>query len=303
MTLQFEANFMSCDADPATWAREREAEGWDVLGCADHLWSGVRPFPHVWVSLTALACATTRPLLTTSFANNLLRSPVEFAQASLQLQRVSGGRFEAGLGAGWSSDEIEGIGAVYPTAGVRATRFREAISITRALFTTGECSFHSDQYDIEVPKLGPQLAVPPPLVASLGGDRTIREIAPLVDRVELKPITSATASGALDVSKLGSIPRAHLEAQIAKVRAVAPDVPLAVFILCGVGSDERTQMVADLLEGTWFGGFFGEAGKVAESMLTLEEIGISRVQVSPFGDASFAPLAAALRLGLGLAPR
>ena len=294
--MEYTANFMSCDSVPDAWAHEREAEGWHVLGCADHLWSGTRPFPHVWVTLTAIACATTRPLVTTSFANNLLRSPVEFAQASLQLQCVSGGRFEAGLGAGWASDEIEGIGEDYPPPGVRAGRFCEAIQITRALFNDGSCSFHGVHYDIEVPKLGPRPALAPLLVASVGGDRTIREISPLVDRVELKPIASATASGALDVAKLGLIGREHLVRQIDKVRVVAPDVPLAVFIICSAGADKRSQAVADLLEGTWFGGFFGEPAKVAESLQRLGEIGIERVQVSPFGDDSFPALAEHLPL-------
>ena len=51
------------------------------------------------------------------FANNLLRSPVEFAQAALTLQRASDGRFEAGLGAGWSREEAEGIRPGVPAGG------------------------------------------------------------------------------------------------------------------------------------------------------------------------------------------
>ena len=186
-------------------------------------------------------------MLTSSFANNLFRTPVEFAQASLQLQKVSGGRFEAGLGAGWDRAETEAAGLVYPAAGERAGRYAEAVQIVRQLFVTGCCSFHGRYYDIEVPKLGPSDRDPPPLVASLGGDRTIREIAPLVDRVELKLNAPATRDGSLDLVKLAGIPRSHLADLVAKVRAVNPTVPLGVLILCSVGDDDRTRALVEKL--------------------------------------------------------
>ena len=207
LTMELIANFMSGDLDPVAWARRREEEGWHALGCADHFYSPNRGYPHLWVTLATFAAATSRVMLTSSFANNLFRTPVEFAEASLQLQKVSGGRFEAGLGAGWDRAETEAAGLVYPGAGERAGRYAEAVQIVRQLFATGSCSFHGRYYDIEVPKLGPSDRDPPPLVASLGGDRTIREIAPLVDRVELKLNAPATRDGSLDFVKLAEIPR------------------------------------------------------------------------------------------------
>ena len=293
--MDFIANFMTCDHDPVVWARQREAEGWGVLGCADHLWSGTRPFPHVWVTLATMAGATTRALLTTSFANNLLRSPVEFAQAALQMQAVSGGRFEAGLGAGWSRDEAIGAGLGYPPAGVRAGRFIEAITIVRALLDDGACTFEGEHYTVNVPALGPRPAVgSPPLVASLGGDRTIRSIAPMVDRVELKLISAATRNGALDMRMFPTIPRSHLDDLVAKVRAVNPTVPIGAFILCAAGTDSTTTSMAAMLGDSFLGSFFGEPAKVADSLRSLARAGLDRVQVSPLDDASFALLAAEL---------
>lgn len=290
--MEFIANFMSCDHDPVAWSRARESEGWQVLGCADHLWSAARPFPHVWVTLATMAAATSRPQLTTSFANNLLRSPVEFAQAALQMQTVSGGRFEAGLGAGWSKDEAIGAGIGYPPAGVRASRFIEAVHIVRALFADGTCRFEGEHYQVDVPVLGPRPPMgPPALVASLGGDRTVREIAPLVDRVELKIISSATRDGALDLQALSGIPRSHLDDLVSKVRAVNPTVPLGAFILCAAGTDRLTKSMAAMVGNTFLGGFFGEPAKVADSLLALADVGLDRVQVSPIDDASFELLA------------
>jgi alkanesulfonate monooxygenase SsuD/methylene tetrahydromethanopterin reductase-like flavin-dependent oxidoreductase (luciferase family) len=292
--VEFVANFMSVDLDPVAWSRRREAQGWQVLGCADHFWSGARAFPHVWVTLGAMAVVTERCLLTSSFANNLLRSPVEFAFAAAQMQHVTGGRFEAGLGAGWSRDEAEMTGIGYPSPGVRAARYREAVEIVGSLLRTGTCSHHGEHYRVEVPMFGPRTSPPPPLVASLGGDRTIRGIAPLVDRVELKLISTATRGGALDTAAMAAIPRSHLSDLVAKVRAVNPTVPLGVFILCSVGDDPMTRGIAAALGDSFLGGFFGDPAKVAASMHRLAEDGISRVQVSPFTDASFDLLAAEL---------
>ena len=286
------ANFMSCAIDPSAWAKAREDEGWQVLGCADHLWSATRPFPHVWVTLATMAAATSRVRLTSSFSNNLLRSPVEFAQASLQMQQVSRGRFEAGLGAGWTRDEAIGASLTYPSAAGRASRYIEAIKIVGPLLRDGHGAFTGEHYSTDVAVLGPRPdAGPPPLVASLGGARTIKHIAPLVDRVELKMISAATRDGALDVTMLAGIPRSHVSDLVAKVREVAPTVPIGLFVLCSIGTDARTKAMEDMLGDTFLGGFYGSAAKVAHNLAELADLGIERVQLSPFNDDGFEMLA------------
>src|SRR2546430_1107148 len=147
---------MSGDLSPEAWGRRREEEDWDVLSCADHFYSPRRAYPHLWVTLATFAAATSRARLTSAFANNLLRSPVEFAQASLEMQIVSGGRFEAGLGAGWDRAEAEGAGIDYPPARVRAGRYAESIQIVRQLFDKGACQFEGRYYTIDIPVLGPR---------------------------------------------------------------------------------------------------------------------------------------------------
>jgi alkanesulfonate monooxygenase SsuD/methylene tetrahydromethanopterin reductase-like flavin-dependent oxidoreductase (luciferase family) len=289
--MELIANFMSGHLDPIAWAREREDEGWAAIGCADHFYSAHRGYPHLWVTLGAFAAATSRVVLTSSFANNLFRSPVEFAQASLQLHKISGGRFEAGLGAGWDRGETEAAGLTYPEAGERAGRYAEAIQVVRQLFATRTCSFHGRYYDVEVPRLGPPSGGAPPLVASLGGDRTIREIAPLVDRVELKLNAPATRDGSLDMAKLAQIPRSHVTDLVAKARAVNPTVPLGILVLCSVGEDERTTAMSEQLGDSLMGGFFGPTEKVVGSLRALADTGLERVQISPFTDASYSLLA------------
>jgi len=294
--MEYAANFMTADVPAAGWARRREEEGWHVLGCADHFFSPRRAYPHLWVTLATFAAATERVTLTPAFANNLFRSPVEFAQAALQMQAVSDGRFEAGLGAGWEREEAEAAGIHYPPAGERAERYAEAAHIVRDLLDTGTCSFHGRYYDVDVPVLGPRVGSPPPFVASLGGPRTIRLIGPIADRIELQLISVANRGGAIDLDALGAIPRSHLDDLVAEVRAVNETVPLGVFVMCSVADDERTREWAQRLDGTFLGGFFGEPAKVAGRLHEFADAGITRVQVSPFSDDSFELLAPHLGL-------
>ena len=290
--MEFIANLMTAEENPVDWARTREAEGWQVLGCADHFFSTNKAYPHVWVTLATMAAATTKVKLTTSFANNLFRSPVEFAQASLQMQNVSGGRFEAGLGAGWEKSEALGASIPYPDPAGRAGRYIEAAQIVRQLFDNGTCTFTGEHYTIDVPKIGPQPAHgAPPLVASLGGPRTIKAIAPIADRVEVKLISNITREGSVNLPAMATVPESHLHDLVARIREVNPTVPLSVFILCAVGNDERTKAIEQMLGDSFLGGFYGSAAKVAESMFALESAGVDRVEVSPFTESSFAALA------------
>ncbi len=291
--MEFTPNLVDVAVAPADWARVREAEGWHGLGVADHLWDRGRPYPHLWVALGAMAAVTSRVMLTSSFANNLLRSPVDFAQGTLAMQQASNGRFEAGLGAGWSRPEVESTGLRYPPPGERVRRYREAMTIAGRLMRERTCRFTGEFYDVDVEVLGPDVAAPP-LVASLGGPRSIEMVAPLVDRVELKVSSAATRGGSLDLARLATITLDDLDRLVALVREVRPDVPLGVFLQIGCGQHPRLSALSEVLAGSWFGSFIGEPERVADALLALEDHGIGRVQLTAYVDGTFERLAPVL---------
>lgn len=285
--MRYTVNLVDSDIDPRVWAVEREAEGWHGLSVADHFFTGNRAYPHVWVSAAAMAMATSRPMISTAFANNLFRSPVEVAQAALQLQVVSEGRFELGLGAGWAADEAVASGIDYPPPPVRAGMYAEAVQIVRSLLHTRRCTFKGDHYDVDVPTLGPAVATPPLLIGSVGGPRTMREVTPHLDRVELKVSSAATRNGALDLGMLATIPARRITEMIEQVRAVNPLIEISMFVLCSVGDDERTKAVASALSGGGLSGddqlfqrFFGAPEHVAEGMAWLESMGVHAASIT-----------------------
>ena len=285
-------NFVSAADDPAAWATTREAEGWPMLGVADHLFLSAA-MPHVFTTLTRMAVATERVTLMSAFANNMVRSPVEFAQASLSIQQAAGGRFWAGLGAGWARAEVEGAGLRYPERGERAGRFIEAVTIVKELFETGSCSFDGEHYSIDIPTIGPDVPTPK-LVASLGGPRTIRAIGPKVDAIELKLNSVSTRGGSLEIGALAALTRDDLRRLVERARDAAPDAPLGLFCICATGSSPRVEAMRSALDGSFPGEFLGEPAKVADTIRSLEADGIAWAQLSEFTPGTFESLAGEL---------
>lgn len=159
--------------------------------------------------LATMAAATTRIRLTSSFANNLFRSPVEFAQASLAHNMLSGGRFEPGLGAGWMGQEMVATGRTFPDGPTRASMYREALTIVRALLHTGTCTFKGEHYSVAItdPPMACVMDPPPDLIGSASGPRALREITPLVDHLEITASGRALRGGSLDMAVYASSPR------------------------------------------------------------------------------------------------
>ena len=290
--MQFFANLTSAEYDPATFAVDAEAAGFDGVTCSDHYWLR-SVFPHLWVSLGAMASATERVTLAPSFANNLFRSPIEFVQASVTMQRISHGRYEAGLGAGWTEQELLATGGTFPDGRTRARMYAEALQIVRQCLTTGRCQFEGEHYTMDVPDVFPILDDPPPLVASVGSPWTMRHITPLVDRVELK-FGRTTRGGALDVPALGTVTRDELAQMIDVVRTAKPDVEIGLFTLIAIGDSPEVQAMAAALGDNLCGSFVGDAERVADHLRELAELGISRVQVTEFVKGSTELLGAVL---------
>ena len=289
--MEYVTNLMDVSVRPGEWAIQRESEGWHVLSVADHFYTDHRAFPHVWVAASAMASATTDVTITTSFVNNLFRSPIEVAQAALLLQKVSEGRFELGVGAGWAEGEILDAGMVYPAPRDRAGMYAEAIQIIRSLITEGTCSFDGEYYNIDTKSVGPLDIPAPKLIGSVGGPRTVREVTPHVDRVEIKASSASTRGGRLDLNVMAEIPEEHLSSMIKRIRAINPEIQLGMFVLCNAGTDSFTNDLELKMGDNLYSRFFGSPEKVADGLGWLAEQGISRAQLSPFDDSSLDRLA------------
>ena len=79
-------------------ARLGESQGWDLVGIADTPGNAM----DVWVALAQAAMLTTRVRLASCVTNLSTRDPAITAGAAASLDRLSGGRFVLGVGAGHS---------------------------------------------------------------------------------------------------------------------------------------------------------------------------------------------------------
>jgi alkanesulfonate monooxygenase SsuD/methylene tetrahydromethanopterin reductase-like flavin-dependent oxidoreductase (luciferase family) len=275
---------------PVDWAVRREAEGWTGLAVADHIVAGDQGLWHPVAVLGALAAATSRVTLATAYTNNLMRSPVECAQAALSLHALSGGRFELGLGAGWAMDEIVSAGLDFPIPRERAERFHEAAVIVHALLR-GPCRHEGAHYKVDLAAAGPVADPLPPLTAALGGPWTIRHIGPIVDRIEINPAGRAIRGGRTDFSIVAATMPDDVRSLIALARESNPraQIGLGMFVAPGEGP------TVDALRGAFGAGFAaGMAGppeQVARSLVALASYGVDRVTMVPLVTGSFERLA------------
>ena len=279
---------------PGAWAKAKEAQGWHGICASDHLFLGDHRYPHVFVTAMAMIGATERIKVTTSFANNLFRSPVEFAQAALALQMFSGGRFEAGLGAGWAAAEMRAMGMAYPDGPTRVSLYVEALQVAAALIRTGQCRFAGEHYRIDIAgesAIGPTPATPPPLIASAGGPRALREVTPLVDRVEIKASARGTRGGALDLTTVASVTEDEVKRNVERVKAIDAAKPLGIFLLVAAGEAPEVMALKDLFGNGYLGQFVGHPDEVARSLENLATLGIDRVQLTELAPGSHDALA------------
>ncbi|MGV0033663.1 MAG: LLM class flavin-dependent oxidoreductase [Candidatus Azotimanducaceae bacterium WSBS_2022_MAG_OTU7] len=284
-------------SEPGTWAKEMEDAGWHGVCASDHLWVTDHLYPHVFVAVTQMACSTSQIKITSSFCNNLFRSPVEFAQGALSVQQAAQGRFEAGLGAGWAEAEMKAMGIRYPEPPERIGMYIEAMDIAGQIIRTSQCQFSGEHYQVDISGddfVGPRLENPPVLVGSVGGPRGIRAITPLVDRIEVKASARSTRAGAIDLAVMATVTEDEVKQSIERVRKINSDIPIGIFILTATGDNKAVTGMKAMMGNGFLGNFMGHPGDVAAALDSLEDLGISRVQLTEFAPGSHNALAPAL---------
>ena len=172
-----------------------EARGFESLFVCEHTHIPVSrrsPFPgggelpkrysHThdpFVALAFAAAATQRLRLGTGVCLVPQRDPIITAKSVASLDRLSGGRFEFGIGGGWNVEEMENHGAKY------ATRFKlmhERVLAMRALWTEEEASFAGDFVQLDRVWMYPKpLQAPVPVLLGGETDHTLKRVVEFCD--------------------------------------------------------------------------------------------------------------------------
>ena len=147
---------------PGELARLLEERGFESLFFAEHTHipaSRATPYPaggelprkyshtyDVFVALTAAAAATSRLRVGSGICLVVERDPITTAKEVASVDRLSGGRFEFGVGAGWNREEMGNHGTDPRT---RMRLMRERVEAMKAIWTEEEASYHGEFVDFD----------------------------------------------------------------------------------------------------------------------------------------------------------
>jgi len=165
-------------------ARRAEETGFDAFFRSDHyLTMGGDGLPgptDAWVTLGGLARETSRIRLGTLMSAATFRLPGPLAIAVAQVDQMSAGRVELGIGAGWFEAEHRAYAIPFPELGERFDRYEEQVAVVTGLWNTppGETfDFAGKHYRLED---SPALPKPvqdggiPVIIGGKGAKRTPR---------------------------------------------------------------------------------------------------------------------------------
>jgi probable F420-dependent oxidoreductase len=275
--FRFGVSLFNVGSRSAWRARVREVEdlGYDVLQVADHLGLAA-PFP----ALVAAADVTSIRLGTFVLNAGILH-PAYLARDVADVYRLTDGRLELGLGAGYVQAEFEAVGAPFGTAGERLRKLEAILTETRTLLAA-----EADN---------PQ----PPIMLGGAGDRMLR----LAGR-EADIFSFSIAAGMTE----GLAPEDAFARRVQVLREAAgdrfDDVELNLFV-AAVGESEDKLDLAIIRQASGLddaqlvqlpGVLVGSPREIADRLLRYrEEFGVSYISVLEPHMAAFAEVIKHLR--------
>ncbi|MBF5031535.1 MULTISPECIES: LLM class F420-dependent oxidoreductase [unclassified Micromonospora] len=173
--------------DQLRFARLVEETGFEGFFRADHYRAmgdePALPGPtDAWLTLAALARETSRIRLGTLVTSATFRLPGPLAVMVAQVDRMSGGRVELGIGAGWYEREHTAYGIPFPPVSERFDRLAEQLEIVTGLWRTPAdetYSFTGEHYRlVDAPALPKPVQQPgPPVIVGGRGPKRTPELA------------------------------------------------------------------------------------------------------------------------------
>jgi len=288
--------------DWTAFAIRVEELGYAALYVTDHLNRQLAP-----TAALAAAAAVTRTLRIGPyvFANDF-RHPVLVAREAATLDRLSGGRLDLGLGAGWRVSDYRQLGIPYDRPGIRVERLQESFGLIRRLLSGEEVTHAGRFYQLDRARVSPlPVQQPhPPFMLGGGGPRMLRFAAREAQIVGFVPQFSPGGRPMLRyVAESGLAERVTIVRRAAGPRF--DDLELDVFV-ADAGIVGGPQPIGPTLKAflrslgpAAIGGsaylLYGTVDQLREAMLRRrEELGINSYGIPARAMEAFAPLVASL---------
>ncbi|WP_432836306.1 LLM class F420-dependent oxidoreductase [Dactylosporangium sp. CA-092794] len=268
--------------DQLAIAQRAERLGFEAFFRSDHFVNfsgdGLPGPTDSWVTLAGLARETSTIRLGTLVSSATFRYPGPLAIAVAQVDAMSGGRVEVGLGAGWYEREHTAYGIPFPPRGERFDRLSEQLEILTGLWSTPAGStytFEGRYYDlVDSPALPKpvQQPGPPIIIGGKGPNRTPRLAARFADEFNV-PFSTLGETEAQYQRVVDAIEREGRDGR-------APIVfSFAQTIVCGATEAEvrrRAEAVGLDPKGPQGGQLYGTPERIAEQLHGFVKAGASR---------------------------
>ncbi|OBK21234.1 LLM class F420-dependent oxidoreductase [Mycobacterium asiaticum] len=250
-----------------------------------------------WVTLGAIARETSRIRLGTLVSSATFRYPGPLAITVAQVDEMSGGRVEFGLGSGWFADEHRAYGIPFPSVGERFDRLSEQLAVITGLWTTppGETfDYVGKHYTIaDSPALPKPVQDPhPPIVIGGTGAKRTPELAAKYAAEFNLPFTT------IDVARTQR--QRVADAVAAAGRSADSIVYSCAFVLCAGRDDAEVARRAEAIgrdvdEMRSNSPLVGTPAEIVDQLRAWTELGIQRVyaQILDLSDVAHLELFAA----------
>jgi F420-dependent oxidoreductase-like protein len=185
-------------------AQEAERLGFGAFFRSDHYLAmggdGLPGPSDAWITLAGIARETSTIRLGTMMTSATFRLPGPLAISVANVDQMSGGRVELGIGAGWFEAEHQKYGIPFPSTGERFDRFEEQLAIITGLWATQDgFTFEGEHYTVtDSPGLPKPTQTqghrggPPVLIGGTGKKRTPELAARYADEFNLPFVDEAT---------------------------------------------------------------------------------------------------------------
>jgi F420-dependent oxidoreductase-like protein len=269
--------------DQLAVARRAETLGYDAFFRSDHYlkmgpMSGEPGPTDAWITLAGLARDTERIRLGTLLTAATFRLPGPLAISVAEIDHMSGGRIELGLGAAWYEGEHTAYGIPFPDTRERFERLAEQLEIITGLWTTPVAetySFDGRHYQLhDSPALPKPLQSPhPPVIVGGHGAKRTPSLAarfaselniPFAGPKDSRPMIQRTEEAC---SAIGRDP-ATLTTSVAQV------------LCCGRDEGEvtrRAQVIGREPDELRRNGLAGTPSEVVDKIAEFASIGVSRI--------------------------
>jgi probable F420-dependent oxidoreductase len=230
----------------AAWqdfARQAEDLGFSTLVIPDHFSAQLAPLP----AIMSAAAVTSRLRFGTNVLDNDFRHPAVLAKEAATVDLLTDGRFELGVGAGWSPFDYSQTGIPFDSGRVRFERLKEAVHIMTAAFGNDPVTFEGSYYSVhELNVLPKPIQTPrPPLLLGASRRQMLTFAGQTADIIGLED--QQWPQRDLNASR---IPVADAAEQVAIVREAAgsrfDQIELSMLLARIVITDHPREVVADM---------------------------------------------------------